>query len=485
MPLVLKSLPALALALAATASQAEIPAGIADEAAGLRTVALAESDAYRIVHSLTTEVGPRLAGSEGDRAAVAWALTTLSDMGFDDVRAQTVVVPAWERGEARVSITAPYPQDLVAVALGFTVGTPEAGIEAPVLRVTDMEALEALPPTRVRGRIVFIDQRMARTRDGSGYNDIHRVRTAGPAEASRRGAVAAVIRSLGTSGDRFAHTGMTKFPEGVTPIPAFAVSWPDADMLAHQAATEQEVMLRVRSTARRLPDARSANVIAEIRGRDRPEEIVLLGAHLDSWDLGTGAIDDGSGVAIVIETARLIATLPKKPSRTIRLVLFANEEAGLSGAKAYAAAAAESGEKHVIGLEADLGPFHIWRFHSGVGPEGLPVVEGIGKLLEPLGIAPGNNDSRGGADLSPMRDAGMPVLSLDHDARRYFDIHHTINDTLDKVDPQDLRQSVAAYAAITWVVANVPGDFGTYPEREKPAKPEPGAESNGKAARNP
>jgi hypothetical protein len=316
--------PAAVLAMLAPAAGAQLPPDLAEEAASLRNVALAESDAYRLVYSLTTEVGPRLAGSEGDRAAVAWALTTLSEMGFDDVRAQTVIVPAWERGKAEVRITAPFPQELVAVALGQTVGTPDAGIEAPVLRVTSVEELEAMPAARIRGHIIFIDQRMPRARDGSGYSAIHGVRTRGPAEASRRGAVATVIRSLGTSGDRFAHTGMTRFPEDVTPIPAFALAWPDADMLANQVASDEEVMLRVRSTARRLPDARSANVIAEIRGRERPEEIVLLGAHLDSWDLATGAIDNGSGVAIVTETARLIATLPKKPSRTIRVVLFAN-----------------------------------------------------------------------------------------------------------------------------------------------------------------
>ncbi|MEJ2516266.1 MAG: M20/M25/M40 family metallo-hydrolase [Gammaproteobacteria bacterium] len=457
----------------------EIPPELAEEAAGLRNVALAESDAYRLVYSLTTEVGPRLAGSEGDRAAVAWALTTLSELGFDDVRTQSVTVPAWERGEAEVQITAPFPQDLVAVALGLSVGTREGGIQAPVLRVTSLEALKELPENHVRGHIVFIDRRMPRTEDGSGYGELFHVRYDGPAEASRRGAVAAVIRSLGTSGDRFAHTGITHFPEGVRPIPALALAGPDADMLASQTATGQDVLMRVRSTARRLPDARSANVIAEIRGRERPDEVVLLGAHLDSWDLGTGAVDNGAGVAIVTEAARLIATLPRAPARTLRLVLFANEEAGGHGARAYAAAAAASEEKHVLALEADMGPFRIWRVESGVGPEGLPVVAGIAEILEPLGIAPGDNDSRGGADLGPLRKTGVPVLDFDHDATRYFDIHHTVNDTLDKVDPDDLRRCVAAYAVAAWVAANVPGDFGRYPERDRAPELEPGAEAIG------
>lgn len=470
---------ATALLVPGAAFAAGIPPELAEEASGLRNVALAESDAYRLVYSLTTEVGPRLAGSEGDRAAVAWALATLSELGFDDVRTQSVTVPAWERGEAEVNVTAPFPQELVAVALGHTVGTPEEGIEAPVLRVTSLDELKDLPESAVRGHIVFIDRRMARTADGSGYGELFRIRYDGPAEASRRGAVGAVIRSLGTSDDRFAHTGITRFPEGVRPVPALALAGPDADMLASQTATGQDVLMRIRSTARMLPDARSANVIAEIRGRERPEEIVLLGAHLDSWDLSTGAIDNGAGVAMVTEAARLIATLPKAPARTIRVVLFANEEAGGHGAKAYAGAAAASDLRHVLAIEADMGPFRIWRLESGVGPEGLPVVAGIAQILEPLDIEPGGNDSRGGADLGPLRKIGVPVLDFDHDATRYFDIHHTINDTLDKVDPDDLRHGVAAYAVAAWIAANVPGDFGRYPEREEKPEIEPGAEAIG------
>jgi Zn-dependent M28 family amino/carboxypeptidase len=256
---------------------------------------------------------------------------------------------------------------------------------------------------------------------------------------------------------------MTRFEEGVRPIPAFALAFPDADMLARQLASGAEVELELKSTARMLPPARSANVVGEIRGRERPGEFVLMGAHLDSWDLGTGAVDDGAGVAIVAEAARLIASLPVKPARSIRVVLFANEEAGLDGAKAYQAAAARAGERHVIGIEADLGGAELYELRSGVGEAALPMVDAMAGLLEPLGIARGDNTAKGGADLKPLREAGMPVLDLRHDAAHYFDWHHTANDTLDKVDPDALRQAVAAYAVVAWLAADAAGDFGMHP----------------------
>jgi Zn-dependent M28 family amino/carboxypeptidase len=451
-----------------------VPGPVLKAAANLRDLAHAESDAWRIAASLTTEVGPRAAGSAGDRAAVAWALATLGELGFDEVRPQSVTVPAWERGEADVRIVQPYPQALAATALGHTVGTPEEGIEAPVLRVESLAALEAMTAATVRGHIVFIDQPMSRTRDGESYGDVGPVRNKGPSVASQRGAVAVVIRSLATSNARFPHTGSTKFEQGVRPIPAFALAVPDADMLARQASGGEPVQLHVRSTARPLPAARSANVIGEIRGASRPEEIVLLGAHLDSWDLGTGAVDDAAGVAIVTEVGRLIAALPRRPARTIRVVLFANEEAGLDGAKAYHAAAAEAGETHVVGLESDLGSGRLYALNSGVGEGALALVEAMRDVLAPLGIEGGDNASTDGADLTPLREAGMPVLSLAHDASRYFDWHHSADDTLDKVDPEALKQAVAAYATVAWIAAEIEDDFGRFPKPpETPADASP------------
>lgn len=464
---------ALALLLLAPAAgfAAEPPAALLKEAAGLRDSALADSNAWEWAWSLTTEVGPRPAGSAGDRAAVAWALTNLTEVGFDDIRPQPVTVPAWERGEAEVRIVSPYPQPLVAVSLGMTVGTPEEGILAPVIRFESVAALEAATPRQVRGHIVFIDEPMVRTRDGSGYGPAVLKRSRGPSIASERGAVAMVIRSVGTSNDRLPHTGGTRFAEGVRPIPAFALSGPDADLLSRQLSGGGNADLKVRSTARQLPPTRSANIIADIRGSDRPDEIVILAAHLDSWDLGTGAIDNASGVGILMETARLIAMMPRRPSRTVRVVLYANEEAGLDGSRTYTAAALESEEKHIVGLEADAGAGRIYQFNSGVGEAALPIVDAMRRVLAPLGIEGGANTATGGADLSTLRAAGMPVLSLQHDMSEYFDWHHTANDTLDKIDPDALRQAVAAYAAVTWIAANVADDFGRFPEPPPPADP--------------
>ena len=462
--------PAVAQAVAQDAAPAagESPtaasfAALVEEAVALRESAFVDSDAWRHAWSLTTEVGPRFAGTAGDRAAVAWALTSLANLGFDEIRPQSVTVPAWERGEAELRITQPFPQALVGVALGSTVGTPQEGIEAPVLRFESVAELEAADSHTVRGHVVFIDEGMERTRDGSGYSAAVQKRSRGPSLASERGAVAMVIRSVGTSGERLAHTGNTRFAEGVKPIPAFALAGPDADMLARQLSTGRAVQLHLRSSARMLPPARSANVIADIRGAERPEEIVILAAHLDSWDLGTGAHDNAAGVAIVMETARFIAMMPSRPSRTVRVVLYANEEAGLDGSKTYTAAALESAEKHVVGIEADAGGGLIYRFDSGVGEEALPVVEAMRRVVSPLGIEGGDNSATGGADLSTLRAAGMPVLSLRHDQSRYFDWHHSANDTLDKIDPGALQQAVAAYAAVVWIAANVEGDFGAFP----------------------
>jgi len=443
----------------ATPAAAELPEALREETATLRDEAFAESDAWRYAWSLTTEVGPRLAGSAGDRAAVAWALSKLVDLGVDDVRPQSVMVRPWERGEAELRITQPFPQPLMVTALGRSVGTPEDGIEAPVVRFTSLAELEAAEPATVRGHVVFIDERMERARDGSGYGPAVQKRSRGPAVASELGAVATVIRSVGTSGERLPHTGGTKFEGVVKPTPALALAGPDADMLARQLSTGRDVLVHLRSTARWLPETRSANIIAEIRGEERPDEIVLLATHLDSWDLGTGAQDNAAGVAIAMEAARLIAAMPRRPARTVRLVLFANEELGLDGAKVYAEAAREADEKHIIGIEADAGAGLIYALDSGVSEEALPVIEAMRELLRPLEIEGGDNTSPGGADLSPLRKAGMPVLSLEHDRSWYFDWHHTANDTLDKIDPGALKQSVAAYATVVWLAANVETAF--------------------------
>ncbi|MCZ6716863.1 MAG: M28 family peptidase, partial [Gammaproteobacteria bacterium] len=293
------------------------------DAVELRDLALSSADAFRHVASLTMEVGPRLAGTLGDKAAVAWALSTMRELGLQNVRAEDVIVPHWERGDIDIRITMPYPQTLVAAALGSSIGTPADGIEAPVIRVADLDELSAIPDAEVAGKIVFFDRRMQPSKDGADYSLTVKARREGPAKAAAKGAIAVIVRSVGTSSARLPHTGKTTYDDAIRRIPAAAISNPDADMLAMQLARGEAVTVRMTLGARYLADERSANVIGEIRGASRPDEIVLLAAHLDSWDLGTGAIDDAAGVGIVLETLSQIIRSGKKPARTIRVLLAA------------------------------------------------------------------------------------------------------------------------------------------------------------------
>lgn len=452
------------LLLSAGACLAQAPAvpdAVRATATTLHKEALAGTQAFDIVRGLTVEAGPRLAGSKGDAAAVVWGVRTLKELGFSNVRAEKVTVPHWERGAESGEITAPYPQPVVLAALGGSVGTPEAGITAPVIEVAGLDALAGIDPATVKGKIVFFNTRMERTKDGSGYGRAVGVRGAGASRAAKLGAVAVLIRSIGTDNNRTPHTGAMRYEEGVERIPAAALSNPDADLLAAQVATGKPVTFRLKLGARYFPDAESANVIGEIPGREKPEEIVLLGCHLDSWDLGTGAVDDGAGCAIMIEAARRIGKLPQKPRRTVRVVLFANEEFGLSGARAYAAAHQAELAKHVLAGESDFGSGRVWRIASRVDPAALPVIAALAGLL---GVEQGNNEAGGGADLGPLRPGRVPVVSLAQDGTYYFDLHHTANDTLDKIDPQDLDQNVASWAAVAYVAAEMAGDFGRAPE---------------------
>ena len=438
------------------------------QAEALREQALAGDGAYDFVRDLTTEVGPRFAGTEGDRRGVAWAAERLRQMGLENVRTEPVMVPRWIRGHAVAEIVAPYPQPMVATALGSSVGTPEGGLEAEVVRVESLEELETLGPSDLDGRIVFVDQRMERRNVGSGYGETVGIRTRGASEAARFGAAGVIIRSVGTSTNRLAHTGTMRYVDGIPKIPAAAISNPDADLLADQVErSEHPVVVRLDLGSYTLEDVESANVIGEVVGRERPEEVVVLAAHLDSWDLGTGAVDDGAGCAVVSEVARMLGELPEAPRRTIRVLLTANEEFGLSGALAYGERYRYDMETHVAGLESDLGSDNILFFRSRVAEEALPAVRDMARLLEPLGIEYLNNEAWGGADLRPLREHRVPVFDLPQDATRYFDLHHTANDTFDKIDPKQLAQNVAAYAVVALVVADYEPGWGRAPESER------------------
>jgi hypothetical protein len=455
----------LAFFNAATAADKTPPFSRTDLAAAatLRERASVDTTAYQLIESLTTEVGPRPAGSAGDKAAVAWALREMNRLGFANVHTVEAMVPRWIRGEAEFSVLAPYPQTMPTLALGGSVGTGIEGIEADAVMVKDLEALAALPPGAVKDKIVFFSNRMERTRDGSGYGKAVAVRAGGPSKASEAGAVGVVIRSISTSDTRFPHTGSLRYTNTAPRIPAMAISNPDADALVRQFESGKPVRLRIRSSSRDLAPVPSASVVGEIPGTDLANEIVILGAHLDSWDPGVGALDDGAGVAIMMGVAKLIGGLDVKPRRTIRVVLFANEEFGTSGSKAYVRNHQLELDHHVLAMESDLGAFRPIGFASVVPLERLALAHEVHAALEPMGLAWAGNEAHAGTDVDTLRALGVPVMSIETDAEPYFDIHHTASDTFDQIDAALLRQNVAAYAMVAAIAAEVEGGFGRVP----------------------
>lgn len=436
------------------------------QAGALRDQALAGSGAYALVESLTTEVGPRLAGSEGDARGRAWAEAKFKALGYDRVWTEAVSFPVWERGYESAAVLSPFPQPLVVTALGGTVGTPEGGLRAEVVAFDSLEALQQADGASVQGKIVFINQRMERARDGSGYGRTAIIRVQGASVAGRAGAAGVLIRSVGTDANsRTPHTGIMRYDNTPTRIPAAALSNVDADLLEKILARGEPVVVKLELGARlRSGEYTSANVIGQIDGRERPEEIVLLAAHLDSWDLGTGALDDGAGIAITMAAGALIGQLPQPPRRSIRVVAYANEEQGIYGGKAYAEQHAADLINHVLALESDFGAGRVYRFATRFAPAGLALAEAIQGVLAPLGIERGDNEAYGGADIGPLRDAGVPVAGLAQDGTHYFDIHHTANDTLDKIDAKDLDQNVAAFVSVAWLAAETTAYFD---ERER------------------
>lgn len=424
-----------------------------ESATNLRAQTMKTNHAWHILESLTTEVGSRAAGTPGDRAGVAWAVAKLQQLGFANVRTQEVIVPQWVRGTAEFAVLSPYPQHMPTLAIGGSAGTPDAGLTAEIVMARDVPALLAMPREAVEGKIVFLNTRTERTRDGSGYGKAVRSRAEGPSAAASLGAIGLVIRSISTSTNRLPHTGALTYNIQFPRIAALAISNPDADSLERMLAANQKVTVFMRNTSRDLPQTRSANVIGELPGTDPDPEIILLGAHLDSWDPGTGAQDDGAGVAIVVGAVKAIMDAGLKPRRTLRVVLFANEEFGLSGATKYAQLETDNLKKHVLAMEADTGAGPVYDIASLLPENRLQLKSDILKVVKSLGVAMGDNKASGGADLRPLRAAGVPILDLGLDATYYFDLHHTANDTLAQVDPAKLTQSTAVHAVAAWLAA--------------------------------
>lgn len=439
------------------ADDAGLNAKAVTTAEGLRDTAMRGSQAYAIVESLTTEIGPRMAGSEAYDRATVWAQAKFKALGYDKVWLQPVTFPVWERRAERGRIVSPFPQHLVLTALGGSEST--AGeLRAEVVEFDSLESLKAAPDGSLSGKIAFVNLKMRRAKDGSGYGPVSNVRRSGASEAARKGAVALLIRSVGTDSDRLAHTGMMRYEDGIAKIPAAALSVPDAELLANMLKRGKPVTVALDIQAGFTGSKTEYNVIGEITGRSKPEEVVVIGGHLDSWDLGTGAIDDGAGVAITMAAGALIGDLKKAPKRTIRVIAFANEEQGLLGGKAYAEAMKGAMGRHQLGAESDFGAGRIYALHAGVSPESKPVIERIAQVLAPLGIALAEGGGPG-PDISPSVPYGLPWAELQQDGSDYFDYHHTANDTLDKIEPAALDQQVAAYAALAYLAAETAVDI--------------------------
>lgn len=427
----------------------------------LRDLALEGSNAYALVESLTSEVGHRMAGSDGDARGRAWAEAKFAELGFDRVWTESVRFPVWDRGFEGATLISPEPGNLMITALGGSIGTPEAGLRGEVVLYESAEQLMTAESGSAAGKIAFINQRMERTRDASGYGKAVIGRVRGASAAARAGAIAVLVRSIGTdSSTRSPHTGTMRYENTPTRIPAAAISHIDADRIEQLLGDGLAVEVSLRLGARvRKGEYESANVIGQFDGRERPEEMVLLAAHLDSWDLGTGAVDDGAGVAITMAAAAIIGRSEQRPRRSIRVVAYANEEQGVFGGKAYAQRHKDDLANHILAAESDLGAGRVWRFQTRFAESALPLADQFMTVLAPLGIERGDNQAYGGADISPLRDAGVPVVGLNQDATNYFDIHHTENDTIDHVDAADLDQNVAAYVAMTWLAADYEGYF--------------------------
>ncbi|HXP00597.1 MAG TPA: M20/M25/M40 family metallo-hydrolase [Luteibacter sp.] len=460
---------AACLALAFSAHAADkattIPEQAVAAATALRDRAMNDNTGYEFVAGLTTEVGPRVAGSAADARGVAWTVAKFKAMGFDKVYTEKVSYPLWQRRSEHAEIVAPFPQPLLLTALGYSAGTPKGGLTAEVVGFDDLDALKNADPATVKGKIVYVSTHMQPQKDGHDYRMGSATRTGGPVLAAKMGAAAFLLRSAGTDPhSRTPHTGVTGFKNAEEAIPAAALSLPDADQLERVLKEGKPVSLKLDLDVGFAGTYEGANVIAEVTGRKHPDQVVAIGGHLDSWDLGTGAIDDGAGVAIAAAAAKLIKDMPQRPDRTIRVIAFANEEMGLWGGRAYADAHAKEVSKFQLGTESDFGAGRIWRMTASVKPEARGAIEQIAKVIEPIGVAyDATKPGGGGSDLSQMHAKGMAALSLTQDGTDYFNYHHNANDTLDKIDPKALAQNVAVYATFAYMAAQANGDFGSAP----------------------
>jgi hypothetical protein len=427
------------------------------DSAQLRQLAdeiMLRSTAYSNLRFLCKQVGPRLSGSPQAAKAVEETARMLREAGADTVYLQPCMVPRWVRGakEQGLATVGGKQKALNVCALGMSVGTPAAGIKAGVIEVRNFEELEKMPDETVKGKIVFFNYPMRPELIQGGYGDAVRYRGGAPVAAAKKGAVATMVRSVTHALDQYPHTGTTRYDSAVKKIPAFACSTQDADWLSQQLKLRMPVQLFLKSSCEQLPDVLSYNVVGEIRGSEKPDEIITAGGHLDSWDLGEGAHDDGAGCVQSIEVIRVIKALGWKPKRTIRAVMFMNEENGLRGGNAYADYARQHSEKHLFAIESDAGGFGVQTLGVSGQPEQYAKAKSWEPLFRPYGIYEISNGG-GGADIGPLRPLGTVLCGVNPNSQRYFDHHHAANDVFEAVNKRELELGAFSMAAICWLVS--------------------------------
>ena len=442
---------AAAAAVLATAAQAS---DLHATTTALRDKALTDTTAWDVTESLTTEVGARPQGSAGMERARDWGVAKLKALGFENVHVETFETQSWLRGPETAEVVAPYPQKLQILGLGRSAPTPAGGLEAEVVLFKTLDDMLAQPPGALKGKIAVVTERMRRTQDIKGYAGAVRARSGG-AEAAKRGAVAYLVRSISTDDTRLPHGGGA----AASGIPMAALSPPDAELLERMAARGQPIRIKLAMASTYRAKAPAYNVVGEIKGREAPQEVIVIGGHLDSWDAGTGAIDDASGIGITTAAAKLIADLPQRPRRTIRVVMWGAEEQGGSGA-AYAEAHKDEIANIVVVGESDLGAGEIFNAKLPAGSLNHPAMKAFAAASAPLkAIVSRDPAEDAGSDVAGLQRLGAPAVELQQDASRYFDLHHSADDTLDKVDPKELAQNVAVWTAFVYAVADSDIDF--------------------------
>jgi len=444
----------LAAAAAVFVSSAAHAADLQATAIALRDKALADSTAWDVTESLSTEVGARPQGSPGMDRARDWGVAKLKALGFENVHVETFETESWLRGPESAEVVAPYPQKLQILGLGRSSPTPPGGLEAEIVLFKTLDEMLAQPPGALAGKIAVVTEKMRRTQDIQGYGNAVRARGAG-VEAAKRGAVAYLVRSISTDDTRLPHGG----GGAMSGIPMAALSTPDAELLERMVARGAPVRIKLAMSSTYRAKAPAYNVVGEIRGREKPDEVIVIGGHLDSWDAGTGAVDDAAGIGITTAAAKLISDLPQRPRRTIRVVMWGAEEQGGSGA-AYAEAHKHEVGKIVVAGESDLGAGEIFNAKLPAGSLDHPAMKAFVAAARPLKVMISRELAEdGGADVEGLKRLGTPVVELQQDASRYFDLHHSADDTLDKVDPKELAQNVAVWTAFVYAVADSDIDF--------------------------